>query len=91
MKDGETPVFIATGKGDLAMMELLLLCHAAAHRIDANANYTIHRATLLEHLEDVTLLMDKGGLAFVGNRNFDTPLMIASNAWSHRNCQIPPK
>nr|CDS34353.1 ankyrin repeat and KH domain containing protein [Hymenolepis microstoma] len=78
MRDGETPLLIATGKGDLAMMELLLLYGAAIHRIDANGNYAIHRATRLGHLEGVKLLMDNGSLAFVGNRNFDTPLMIAS-------------
>ncbi|VDO03438.1 unnamed protein product [Rodentolepis nana] len=76
--DGETPLLVATGRGDLAMMELLLLLGASRHRFDMNGNYAIHRATRLGHLESVKLLMQRGSHAFVGNGNYDTPLMIAS-------------
>lgn len=78
MFGGETPLIVATSRGDLTMMKFLLAHGAALHQADADGNFAIHRATLLGHLDSVKLLMQSGSLALVGNNNFDTPLMIAS-------------
>ncbi|KAM3179353.1 hypothetical protein ACTXT7_000754 [Hymenolepis weldensis] len=78
MPGDETPLIVATNRKDLRMMEFLLAHGAALHQADANGNLAIHWATTLGHLDGVKLLMQRGSLAFVGNSNFDTPLMIAS-------------
>lgn len=75
---GETPLYVAAEKGELAMVKLLIADHADVRALTPNGESVLHAASMIDIAALTTALIDAGAPINQANRDGETPLYWAT-------------
>lgn len=75
---GETPLYVAAEKGELAMVKLLIANHADPRALTPNGESVLHAASMIDSAALTTALIEAGAPINQANKDGETPLFWAT-------------